>query len=173
LFGKDKLDAVWCKLAERGMLRPSFIPPPWQRELRDLCRYRRTLIPVTAWAGGLAETAPERSRAGRGVFSNGVQAYLAGSRLWILDQTSISRAKVTSGRILWQLPGSSGYRAAWCRSRPAGWRWPGAGRSSSSGPGRRAAPDQPTAARKPALPRRSGPRRPQAASTAICGPSDP
>jgi transposase len=40
----DKLDAIWlAKLAERGMLRPSFIPPPWQRELRDLCRYRRTL----------------------------------------------------------------------------------------------------------------------------------
>ena len=38
----DRLDAVW--LAERGMLRPSFVPPPWQRELRDLCRYRRTLI---------------------------------------------------------------------------------------------------------------------------------
>jgi transposase len=37
-----KLDAVW--LAERGMLRPSLVPPPWQRELRDLCRYRRTLI---------------------------------------------------------------------------------------------------------------------------------
>ena len=41
----DKLDAVWlAKLAERGMLRPSLVPPPWQRELRDLCRYRRTLI---------------------------------------------------------------------------------------------------------------------------------
>ena len=41
----DKLDAVWlAKLAERGMVRPSFVPPPWQRELRDLCRYRRTLI---------------------------------------------------------------------------------------------------------------------------------
>jgi transposase len=40
----DRLDAVWlAKLAERGMLRPSFVPPPWQRELRDLCRYRRTL----------------------------------------------------------------------------------------------------------------------------------
>jgi transposase len=38
----DRLDAVW--LAERGMLRASFVPPPWQRELRDLCRYRRTLI---------------------------------------------------------------------------------------------------------------------------------
>ena len=41
----DRLDAAWlCKLAERGMLRPSFVPPPWQRELRDLCRYRRTLV---------------------------------------------------------------------------------------------------------------------------------
>jgi transposase len=41
----DRLDAIWlAKLAERGMLRPSFVPPPWQRELRDLCRYRRTLI---------------------------------------------------------------------------------------------------------------------------------
>jgi transposase len=41
----DKLDAVWlARLAERGMLRPSFIPPVWQRELRDLCRYRRTLV---------------------------------------------------------------------------------------------------------------------------------
>ena len=26
------------------MLRPSFVPPPWQLELRDLCRYRRTLV---------------------------------------------------------------------------------------------------------------------------------
>jgi transposase len=41
----DKLDAAWlAKLAERGMLRPSFIPDRPQRELRDLCRYRRTLV---------------------------------------------------------------------------------------------------------------------------------
>jgi transposase len=40
-----KLDAVWlARLAERGMVRPSLLPPPWQRELRDLCRYRRTLV---------------------------------------------------------------------------------------------------------------------------------
>jgi transposase len=40
----DKLDAVWlCKLAERGMLRPSFIPRRAGRQLRDLTRYRRTL----------------------------------------------------------------------------------------------------------------------------------
>jgi hypothetical protein len=37
----DKLDAVWlCKVAERGMLRPSFVPPEPIRELRDLTRYR-------------------------------------------------------------------------------------------------------------------------------------
>jgi transposase len=41
----DKLDAVWlAKLAERGMLRPSFIPGRAQRQLRDLTRYRRTLV---------------------------------------------------------------------------------------------------------------------------------
>jgi transposase len=41
----DRLDAVWlCKVAERQMLRPSFVPPPEIRRLRDLTRYRRTLI---------------------------------------------------------------------------------------------------------------------------------
>ncbi len=41
----DKLDVVWlAKLAERGMVRPSFIPGRPQRQLRDLTRYRRTLV---------------------------------------------------------------------------------------------------------------------------------
>jgi transposase len=41
----DKLDAVWlAKLNERGMLRPSFIPPREIRELRDLTRTRKTMI---------------------------------------------------------------------------------------------------------------------------------
>jgi transposase len=41
----DKLDSVWsCKLAERGMLRPSFIAGRPRRQLRDLTRYRRTLV---------------------------------------------------------------------------------------------------------------------------------
>ncbi|MDT0201844.1 IS110 family transposase [Nocardioides sp. AE5] len=36
----DRLDAAWlCKVAERQMLRPSFVPPPI-RVLRDLTRYR-------------------------------------------------------------------------------------------------------------------------------------
>ncbi|WP_405814736.1 IS110 family transposase [Streptomyces sp. NBC_01390] len=41
----DKLDAVWlCKLAERGMLRASFVPPQPIRELRDLTRLRTVFI---------------------------------------------------------------------------------------------------------------------------------
>jgi transposase len=41
----DKLDAVWlCKLAERQMLRPSFVPPLPIRRLRDLTRYRVDLV---------------------------------------------------------------------------------------------------------------------------------
>jgi transposase len=43
----DKLDAVWlAKLAERGMLRPSFVPPLPIRRLRDLTRYRADLVAV-------------------------------------------------------------------------------------------------------------------------------
>jgi transposase len=40
----DKLDAVWlCKLNERGMLRPSFVPPAPIRRLRDYTRLRADL----------------------------------------------------------------------------------------------------------------------------------
>src|SRR5205085_12239449 len=43
----DKLDAVWlCKVAERQMLRPSFVPPPRIRMLRDLTRYRCDQVTV-------------------------------------------------------------------------------------------------------------------------------
>jgi transposase len=40
----DKLDAVWlAKLNERGMLRPSFVPPTQIRQLRDYTRLRSDL----------------------------------------------------------------------------------------------------------------------------------
>lgn len=43
----DVLDAVWlCKVAERQMLRPSFVPPWPIRRLRDLTRYRSELAAV-------------------------------------------------------------------------------------------------------------------------------
>jgi transposase len=41
----DTLDAVWlCKVAERQMLRPSFVPPRPIRQLRDVTRYRVDLV---------------------------------------------------------------------------------------------------------------------------------
>ena len=41
----DKIDAVWlCKVAERGMVRPSFVPPAPVRQLRDMTRYRIDLV---------------------------------------------------------------------------------------------------------------------------------
>jgi transposase len=41
----DKLDAVWlAKVVERGMCRPSLVQPKPIRRLRDVTRYRRSLI---------------------------------------------------------------------------------------------------------------------------------
>src|SRR6266511_2865698 len=41
----DRLDAVWlAKVVERGMCRPSLVHPKPIRHLRDLTRYRRSLI---------------------------------------------------------------------------------------------------------------------------------
>src|SRR6266487_6842725 len=41
----DVADAQWlCQLLEHGLLRSSFVPPKPIRELRDLTRYRKTLI---------------------------------------------------------------------------------------------------------------------------------
>jgi transposase len=41
----DTLDAVWlAKVAERQMLRPSFVPPRPVRQLRDVTRYRTDLV---------------------------------------------------------------------------------------------------------------------------------
>ncbi|QIA08643.1 IS110 family RNA-guided transposase [Draconibacterium halophilum] len=41
----DKKDSAWiCKLLLAGLLKPSYIPPKEQRELRDLTRYRTKLI---------------------------------------------------------------------------------------------------------------------------------
>jgi len=41
----DVQDCVWlAQLLEHGLLRGSFVPPPPQRELRDLTRYRKALI---------------------------------------------------------------------------------------------------------------------------------
>lgn len=41
----DVADAAWlAQLGECGLLRGSFVPEQWQRDLRDLTRYRRRLV---------------------------------------------------------------------------------------------------------------------------------
>jgi transposase len=41
----DVADAAWiAQLVEHGLVRPSFVPPPPIRELRNLTRYRKTVI---------------------------------------------------------------------------------------------------------------------------------
>lgn len=41
----DKKDSRWiCKLLLAGLLKPSYIPPKEQRELRDLTRYRKKMV---------------------------------------------------------------------------------------------------------------------------------
>src|SRR3954452_12989952 len=41
----DLADSAWiAQMSEHGLARPSFVPPPPIRELRDLTRHRRTLV---------------------------------------------------------------------------------------------------------------------------------
>jgi transposase len=41
----DVADSAWiAQMVEHGLVRPSFVPPPPIRELRDLTRHRRTLV---------------------------------------------------------------------------------------------------------------------------------
>ena len=41
----DVADSAWiARMIEHGLVRPSFVPPPPIRELRDLTRHRRTLV---------------------------------------------------------------------------------------------------------------------------------
>jgi transposase len=45
----DMSDAGWlADVAAHGMVRPSFVPPPLIRELRELTRYRKTQVDVRA-----------------------------------------------------------------------------------------------------------------------------
>ncbi len=58
----DKLDAVWlAKLNERGMLRPSFVPPREIRALRSYTRLRTELVEERV----PAQAAPREAARGR------------------------------------------------------------------------------------------------------------
>lgn len=45
----DVKDSQWiAELIRCGLIRKSFVPPKWQRALRDLTRYRRKLVEAQA-----------------------------------------------------------------------------------------------------------------------------
>src|SRR3954467_6095931 len=58
----DVADSAWiAQMVEYGLVRPSFVPPPPIRELRDLTRHRRTLVEErTRVVQRLPEGAPGR-----------------------------------------------------------------------------------------------------------------
>ena len=111
----DVADSAWiAQMVEHGLVRPSFVPPPPIRELRDLTRHRRTLV-------------EERTRV-----VQRLEKVLqdAGTKL-----TSVASALLTkSGRaILDALLAGEAIRRCWptsraagsaVRSPPCGRRWP-------------------------------------------------
>src|SRR3954463_1364351 len=68
----DVTDAVWiAQLVEHGLIRPSFVPPPPIRRLRDLTRYRASLVGERSREAQrlgklLGDGGPELSTRGRG-----------------------------------------------------------------------------------------------------------
>jgi transposase len=67
-------DSVWiAQMVEHGLVRPSFVPPPPIRALRDLTRHRRTLVEertrVTQRLEKILQDAPLTELSGRSFVS--------------------------------------------------------------------------------------------------------
>jgi transposase len=86
----DTIDAVWlCKVAERQMLRPSFVPPAEIRRLRDLTRYRVDLV--------AARTA-EKNRAEKFLEDAGIKLSVVASDLFGMSGRDMMRALIAGER---------------------------------------------------------------------------
>ena len=86
----DKLDAVWlCKVAERQMLRPSFVPPEPIRRLRDLTRYRVDLV---------AERGREKNRVEKLLEDAGIKVSVVASDIFGVSGQAIMAAMIAGER---------------------------------------------------------------------------
>ena len=86
----DKIDAVWlCKVAERGMLRPSFVPPAPIRRLRDLTRYRIDLV---------GERAREKNRVEKLLEDAGIKVSVVASDIFGVSGRAMLDALVAGQR---------------------------------------------------------------------------
>jgi transposase len=106
----DKLDAVWlCKVAERQMIRPSFVPPPQIRRLRDLTRYRVDLVAACTAEKNRAEKLLEDAQIKLSVVASDIfgvsgrdmmRALIAGQRdPQVLAQLARARMRVKIGAL--------------------------------------------------------------------------
>jgi transposase len=111
----DRLDAVWlARLAEQGMVRPSFVPPVGQRELRDLCRYRRTLTQERTREKQRVEKLLEDTQIKLSAVISDIFGCRAG-RCWTrLSQVSVTPACSHS----WPGPACAARSASWPRRSP-------------------------------------------------------
>lgn len=86
----DRLDAVWlCKVAERQMLRPSFVPPAPIRDLRALTRYRRSLV---------AERTAEKQRVEKLLEDTGIKLSVVASDIFGVSGRQMMAALIAGER---------------------------------------------------------------------------
>jgi transposase len=104
----DRLDAQWiARLAEMGLLRPSFVPPPEIRALRDLTRTRLQLVRdrTREWQrleklleGALIKLSSAVSSLARTKTARGILEALAGGQRDPRALAALAAAQVKGGR---------------------------------------------------------------------------
>jgi len=132
----DTLDAVWLgKLAERQLLRPSFVPPPAIRQLRDVARYRADLVAARTAEKQRVEKLLEDAQIKLSVVASDIfgvsgramlAALLAGERNpKVLAQLAAPGCAPNSARWRRRSPGSSptSTPSCWARCWPEWTRW--------------------------------------------------
>jgi transposase len=86
----DVADAAWiCQLLEHGLVRPSFVPPPEIRDLRNLTRYRKAQI---------EERAREAQRLDKVLQDAGIKLSSVASRVMGVSSVAMLRALVAGER---------------------------------------------------------------------------
>jgi transposase len=86
----DLADAEWlADVAAHGMVRPSFVPPPEIRELRELTRYRKTQVQARA---------KEIQRLEKCLQDAGIKLTSVASRVWRMSSREMIEAMIDGER---------------------------------------------------------------------------
>ena len=113
---RDLSDAEWlADVAAHGMVRPSFVPPPEIRELREITRYRKTQIDARA---------KEIQRLEKVLQDAGVKLTSVASTVWSASSRAMIEAMIAGERdpaVLAQMAKGA------CATRSTGSKWPSTG----------------------------------------------